>query len=62
MQNSSSNPSLTSSYPPPKNAKKIQKGDKGYSLVKKAFKKGLTEKKVKDFDSWKEEDFEKKSK
>ena len=51
MKNNSSDPSLTSSYAAPKNAKKIQKGDKGYALVKKAFK-GISEKSVKDFDSW----------
>jgi hypothetical protein len=31
-------PSLTSSYKPPKSAKKIPKGDKGFEIVDKAFK------------------------
>jgi len=44
MKNNSSDPSLTSSYAAPKNAKKIPKGDKGFSMVKKALDKGLTEK------------------
>lgn len=53
--NSSNESSLTSSYPPPKNVKKIPKGDKGFALVKKAFGKGLKEN-VKDFQSWFEEE------
>jgi hypothetical protein len=32
------NPSLTSSYKPPKSAKKIPDGDTGFKLVDKAFK------------------------
>jgi len=32
------NPSLTSSYKAPKSPKKIQKGDKGFEIVDKAFK------------------------
>jgi len=32
---------LTSDYPAPKNAKKIQKGDKGFKMVKKAFIKAF---------------------
>lgn len=52
MKNNSSDPSLTSSYAAPKNAKKIPKGDKGFSMVKKAMVKGISEKKVKDFQSW----------
>ena len=31
-------PALTSSYKPPKNAKKIPKGDTGFKIVDKAFK------------------------
>lgn len=62
MKNNSSDPSLTSSYAPPKNAKKIPKGDKGFSMVKKAMDKGLSEKKVKDFESWSNSDEEKKPK
>ena len=31
-------PSLTSSYKAPKNAKKIPKGDTGFKIVDKAFK------------------------
>ncbi len=61
MKNNSSDPSLTSSYAAPKNAKKIPKGDKGFSMVKKALDKGITEKKVKDFDSWSESDGVKKA-
>lgn len=52
MKNNSSDPSLTSSYAAPKNAKKIQKGDKGYALVKKSFKNVLGEKKVQGFSEW----------
>jgi hypothetical protein len=61
MKNNSSDPSLTSSYAPPKNAKKIPKGDKGFSMVKKAMDKGLSEKKVKDFESWSYSENEKNS-
>lgn len=59
MKNSSSDPALTSSYAPPKNVKKIQKGDKGYALVKKAFR-SVSEKSVKDFESWKADQQDKK--
>lgn len=51
-QNSSFNEeALTSSYPPPKTARKIQKGDKVNAFVKKAFKKSLREN-VMTFETW----------
>lgn len=43
----------TSSYTPPKTIRKIQKGDKGYAFVKKAFDKTF-EKSIMDFSEWRE--------
>jgi hypothetical protein len=39
MSNSSDKSAETDSYPPPRTIRKIQKGDKGYAFVKKAFSK-----------------------
>lgn len=61
MPNNHPDPSLTSSYSPPKNVKKIPKGDKGFSMVKKALNKGLSEKRIKGFESWCSENFSKNS-
>jgi hypothetical protein len=52
MSNSSKNKSAeTSSYPPPKTIRKIQKGDKGYAFVKKAFSKTF-ENQILNFQDW----------
>ena len=54
--NSFSNKSAeTSSYPPPKTIRKIQKGDKGYAFVKKAFSKTF-ENAILKFSDWVKKD------
>ena len=42
----------TSSYTPPKTIRKIQKGDKGYALVKKAFDKAFEGDTIMNFSDW----------
>ena len=42
----------TSSYTPPKSIRKIQKGDKGYALVKKAFDKTFEGDTIMNFSDW----------
>jgi hypothetical protein len=55
MNNSSHKSEETSSYPPPKNIRKIQKGDKGYAFVKKAFSKTF-ENTIMKFSDWLKKD------
>lgn len=55
MSNSSAKSAETSSYPAPKNIVKIQKGDKGYAFVKKAFSKTF-EKTIMKFNDWVKKD------